>query len=126
MAADRGIPQMYLRDYAEVYKTPSWNWGYQHEIDGILYTHGTGTSGLNPAFNSAKGRLQSCVQGHHHSLATISWIAGPTTRLFGMCVGSGVDKNHKAMSYGKHFIRKPIVSCGVVIDGHPYLELLDM
>ena len=97
MAADKGIPQMYLREYSDVYNTPNWDWDYQHEIDNILYTHGTGTSGLNPSFNSAKSRLQSCVQGHHHSVATISWIAGPTTRLFGMCVGSGVDKNHNSV-----------------------------
>ena len=30
------------------------------------------------------------------------------------------------MSYGKNLIKKPVISCGVVIDGHPYLELMNM
>jgi hypothetical protein len=68
----------------------------------------------------------STVSGHCHSIANINWLAGPNTRLFGMNVGCGIDINHIAMSYGSNYLKKPIVSCGVVIDGHPYLELMDL
>jgi hypothetical protein len=43
-----------------------------------------------------------------------------------MNVGCGVDVKHIAMDYGSNCLKKPIVSCGVVIDGHPYLELMDL
>ena len=41
-----------------------------------------------------------------------------------MNVGCGVDREHIAMAYGSNFLKKPIVSAGVVIDGHPFLELM--
>jgi hypothetical protein len=30
------------------------------------------------------------------------------------------------MQYGANYIKKPVISCGVVIDGHPYLELMNI
>lgn len=126
LAADAGIPDHYLRTYNDVYGTPNWNWVPSIDIDGVHYYHGIGASGLYPSFNSAKMRLQSVVMGHYHSVASINWICGPTSRLFGMNVGSGIDREHPAMKYGSAYLKKPILSCGVVIDGHPYLELLDL
>jgi len=26
------------------------------------------------------------------------------------------------MAYGKHLLSRPVLGCGVVIDGHPYYE----
>jgi len=34
--------------------------------------------------------------------------------------------NHLAFAYGKHFKNKPIIGCGVVIDGVPYAEPMDL
>ena len=126
LAADAGIPDMYIRNYSDVYGTPLWNWAKTHEIDGVLYTHGTGASSAYPAFNAAKTRASSVVMGHTHSNAAINWLVGPNTRFFGMSVGSGVDRNHLAMQYGDHYLKKPVLSCGVVVDGHPYLELMPL
>jgi predicted phosphodiesterase len=126
LAADAGIPSMYLRNYKEVYKTKGWDWVPSVEIDGVYYYHGTGASSQYPAINAAKMRLQSVVMGHYHSVAGINWVVGPTSRIFGMNVGSGVDRFHPAMQYGSAFLKKPVLSCGVVIDGHPYLELMDL
>ena len=126
LAADAGIPSMYIRNYKEVYKTKGWDWVPSIEIDGVYYYHGTGAGGQYPAINAAKMRLQSVVMGHYHSVAGINWIVGPTSRIFGMNVGSGVDRFHPAMQYGSAYLKKPVLSCGVVIDGHPYLELMDL
>ena len=126
LAADAGIPSMYIRNYKEVYKTKEWNWVPSIEIDDVYYYHGTGAGGQYPAINAAKMRLQSVVMGHYHSVAGINWIVGPTSRIFGMNVGSGVDRFHPAMQYGSAYLKKPVLSCGVVIDGHPYLELMDL
>lgn len=127
LSADSGIPSFYLKDYSEIYNTPSWIWEPGFMIDGVQYMHGTGTGSQYPSFNLARSRAVSCVLGHHHSIAGINWLVGPTQRFFGMDVGTGVDRTHIAFSYGMHHLKKPVVSCGVVIDGkHPYLELMDL
>ncbi len=127
LTADIGIPSFYIKHYNEVYKTPSWKWDYGFTIDGVYYTHGTGTGGQYPSFNLAKTRATSVVLGHHHSIAGINWLVGPTQRFFGMDVGTGVDRSHIAFSYGMNHLKKPVVSCGVVINGkQPYLELMDL
>ena len=123
--ADVGIPSVYLKDYQEVWNTPNWEWKHTHIIDGVMYSHGTGTSGVSPAFNLAKMTGNSCVMGHTHSVSSISWLNTPTGKhVFGMNVGCGVDATHTAMNYTKNHIKKPVISAGTVIDGHPYLELL--
>jgi|TARA_R100000458_G_C8239727_1_gene219125 predicted phosphodiesterase len=123
--ADAGIPSVYLKEYNEVWNTPTWDWKHCHEIDGVMYTHGTGTSGLAPAFNTARVTGNSWVMGHCHSVASVSWLKAPNGNLiFGMNVGCGIDPTHVVMDYGKNHIKKPIVAAGVVIDGHPYLEIM--
>lgn len=127
LSADVGIPSFYIKQYSQIYNTPKWKWDYGFTIDGVYYTHGTGTGGQYPSFNSAKSRATSCVLGHHHSIAGINWLVGPTTRFFGMDIGSGIDRNHLDFSYSKFHLKKPVVSCGVVINGkHPYLELMNL
>lgn len=126
LAADAGIPPFYIKEYKKIYNTPGWDWAKDFFIDNVYYTHGTGASSQYPAFNTAKARATSCVMGHHHSVAGINWLVGPTTRYFGMDVGSGVDRTHIAMQYGSTYIKKPVVSCGAVVDGHPYLELMSL
>lgn len=127
MAAASGIPAMYLKEYSDIYETPNWDWQYEHDIDSIYYYHGTGaSSGLCPAFNTAKARLQSAVAGHIHSTAGILYTAGPTkVKLFGMNVPNGVDKDHPLMYYSRNFLRKPVNGVGIVRDGHPYLEVMN-
>ena len=88
LASDRGIPRMYIKPFAALYATPGWDWKDSTLVDGVLYTHGTGASSQYPAFNSAKVSACSTVQGHHHSIAGINWLNGPSHRVFGMNVGS--------------------------------------
>lgn len=125
LAADSGIPSMYLKEYNEIYCTPKWNWVPSVEIDGVYYYHGRGSGTQYPAFAAAKTRNQSAVMGHYHSKAAINWLSGRNKNLiFGMSVGSGVDSDHLAMKYGEHSLTESIVSCGVVLEGHPYLEIM--
>lgn len=126
LAATSGIPAMYLKEYNDVYGTPDWDWAYSHELDDVYYYHGTGaSSGLCPAFNAAKARMQSCVAGHVHATAGILYACGPTNdKIFGFNVPNGVDKNHELMYYSKNFLRKPINGVGVVINGTPYMEIM--
>lgn len=126
LAADAGIPSMYLKEYNELYKTKNWEWKHNVEIDGVYYYHGTGSSSAYPAFNAAKARNQSVVMGHFHTKAAINWMHGPNNhRIFGMSVGCGVDNKHLSMLYAENYLIKPIIACGVVIDSHPFLEVMD-
>jgi predicted phosphodiesterase len=126
LAASSGIPSMYLKDYQTVYGTPHWEWDYEFSIDGVYYTHGTGTSGTTPALNVARAKCQSVVAGHVHSVASINYMCGPGgSKLFGFNVPNGVDTGHTLMYYGRNFLKKPVNGAGVVIDGKPYMEIMD-
>lgn len=116
-AADAGIPEFMLRDYAEMWDTPGWNWVYDYMLDDVFYFHGTGRSGTNPSFNVAKEMGCSVVMGHVHSVGGIKWMCSPRDRRFGLDTGCGVDDKMFAFAYNKHNKKKSVLSCGVVIDG---------
>ena len=122
-AKSQGIPSIYLKNYNEIYDSDGWAWAYRHEIDNVIYTHGIGWGGKTPSFNAACHCQQSVVSGHVHSIAAINWISNGVNPIFGMNVGAGVDYSHPAMNYGKFTLKKPVFGCGVVINGHPYLEI---
>lgn len=122
LASSVNIPGRFIRDYADVWQTPKWNWQRSVEIDDVMYHHGTGCGGQQPALNAAKAAMKSTVCGHTHSVCGIRYHSGPDTTIWGMDTGCGVDINHPAMAYGKHMFRKPILAAGVVLDGHPIVE----
>jgi len=123
LAEDIGVPDVYLRDLAEVWETPGWNWVYSTVIDDAYYFHGMG-GGKTPAINKANTMGMSVVMGHVHSVSGVHWGAGPTRRWFGMDVGCLINNEAWQFAYGKHMTKKPILSCGVVIDGIPYHEIM--
>ncbi len=121
-----GIPEAMLKPYSELWETPTWEWDMEFTIDGVRYVHGTGCSGERPAYNLAAKTMVSTVMGHTHSVGGVSWLCGPNQTVFGMNVGCGVDPEHPAMRYGKGWLKRPILGCGVVVDGAPYFELMDL
>ncbi len=124
LAESVDIPAKFLRNYKEIWNTPNWVWNVDFTIDGVYYFHGTGFGGMHPAFNVSRQMCMSVVMGHIHSRAGICWHVSPQKRWFGMDVGCGVDDKKYAFAYGKHMKRKSVISCGVVIDGHPYHEMM--
>lgn len=121
--AKAGIPSIYLKGFNELFDT-DWDWREFVDVDGVYYYHGEGAGGMHPAFNAAKMRMQNTVIGHYHSACGIWFQAGPTQKIWGMNVGCGIDRNHWSMQYGAAYLKKPIVACGVVIDGDPIVETL--
>lgn len=116
LAKKHGLPDRFLRPPNEVWGT-SWKWAFEHVLDGVLYTHGTGTSGKDAAINNAIQRRMSVVQGHVHSYAGVKYHCNPTSRIFGMNVGCGIDVRAYAFEYGRAFAVRPVLGCGIVADG---------
>lgn len=117
-AKKAGLPDRYLRTYNEIWETPKWKWDFSHAIDDVLYEHGTGTSGKDAAINLAIQKRCSVVIGHIHSWAGIKYHANDFSTVFGMNAGCGIDCRSYAFAYGKAFATRPMLGCGIVIDGH--------
>jgi predicted phosphodiesterase len=118
-----GVSSAWIKRYQDVLQVPSWSFVHDIDINGVHYTHGTGTSGQNAAYTRAVNRNQSVVTGHIHTQASIRFQATQDSLIFGMQVGCGVDEAAYAMAYGKNFPKRMIISCAVVLDGHiPIIE----
>lgn len=111
-----GINNDFLKGYREVWGTPKWDWAYSHAYDGVLYEHGSGTSGKDAAINRAIQKRRSLVMGHVHTYAGVKWHTNEFSRIFGMNVGCGIDIDAYAFAYGKDFPVRPVLGCGVVVD----------
>lgn len=123
LAETVNIPSKFLRDYTEIWGTPTWKWDYDHIIDDVYYFHGVGTGGIYPAPTSMRKMLMSVVQGHIHSAAGIKWAASPMRRIFGMDTGCGIDDKAIAFAYGRHQKVRSMIGAGVILDGIPYHEI---
>jgi hypothetical protein len=124
LAKTRGIPERFLKDYNTLWETPTWVWDYSFLIDEVYYCHGTGTSGIHPAWNKSGKMLLSVVMGHCHSRSGVKWRVNPLKRIFAMDVGCGIDMDAYQFVYGRACDDKPILSAGVVIDGEPVHRMM--
>ena len=126
-AFSSGISNRWLKDYDEVLNTPGWTFNDKFEYNGVMYVHGTGCSGKG-AINRMTNWNTSIVQGHIHTESFIAWRVTKLVRHFAMQVGCGVDDRSYAMAYARHFTKKYIVSCGVVLDNGrlPIVEPMEL
>ena len=117
-ATTAGIPKRFMKTYEDIWNAPKgWRWELSWEIDGVLYEHGTGSTGASAARNRAIANRQSTVIGHSHSFGGVAYMASRNDIIFGLNVGCGIDVDSMAFSYGKNFPKKPTLGCGVVIKG---------
>lgn len=125
-ATDLGLPLQVLKDYNQLWELPQWTIHKRFAdliIDGTIYRHGDkGKGGAMPAFANAQAEFTSVVQGHFHAAAGVLFGANHAMRYFGMQVGCGTDYRKAAMQYGVKYSKKPILGCGVVVDGTPVFE----
>jgi len=116
-AVAMGISQRWLKDLSEALQVPTWTFDDSFEQDGVIYTHGTGSSGARGAHNRMVNWGKSVVQGHIHTECSVSWHCTKTARHFAMQVGCGVtNTNQYALAYAKNFTKRSIIACGVVLD----------
>jgi len=120
-------PSIFMKPLKEIYDMPDgWDIQDQIVIDGILYHHGESAGGVNGFRKDAEERMRPCVSGHNHSNFGVSYTATDQELVWGLAVGCGVDNKSMAFAYGRHFKKKPILGCGVVLDGLPLAIPMDL
>lgn len=113
-----GLPSTWLKTYQEILQSPkTWEWDFIHQVNGVIYQHGTGMSGEMAAINAARENRQSTVIGHMHTVCNTRFLASYKDLIFGVSVGCGIDHKTYAFAYGREQTRKPVLSCAVVLDG---------
>lgn len=118
-AYDTGIPTAYYKSFADVLGLPStWLFRFNWLFDGNWQlTHGTGSSGHDAAFKLAMNHRISTAAGHIHTAAGVKFHASNKDIIWSLQVGCGIDRKSYAFSYGRDFITKPILGCGLVLEG---------
>jgi len=123
-AKTAGIPDIVMKPYADQWEV-DWVVHDRKEqeemrfrIDGVIYRHGDGgKGGRNAAIKNAQANCRSVVQGHHHSNAGVEYYANQEFRMFGLDVGCGIDMKLLPFEYARRFPRKPVLGCGIVVNG---------
>ena len=115
-------PWIIIKSYREVLQAPhGWNWVFdlqvQTELGPVYFCHGK---------SGAAGRLaslygMSCVQGHFHEKAQITYISTPEKLMFDAHTGCLADDKSLALGYNKINPKRPIVSLLVIINGIPQI-----
>lgn len=112
-AKSAGLSKKFIRDFGHVIEAPNtWEFKFEHIENNILYHHGS----IGDAFKVAKDRRISTCQGHLHSKTFVQWAVSDVDAIFGLQVGWGADRDKYAFDYGKSFVSKPVLSCGIILD----------
>ena len=127
-ALDCGLPSQLMRSYREFLKAPKgWEWRDEWMIDGVSYIHGEALgSSLSALKNAVVKRRINTVFGHLHSEAGLYFSATNHNINFAMNCGCLVDAKAIAFEYAKAYALKPVLACGVVLDGVPSLIPMPM
>lgn len=119
-----GIPSHFIKDYYDWMGCPNtWKFHDELMIDDIMFSHGDegGAGGMNASMKRIMHYGRSSVAGHLHTQANIVYLANREKLLFGMQVGSLIDREAMAFAYAKKSLKKPILSVGMILDGVPML-----
>lgn len=115
-----GLPSEVIKSYKDILQMPNgWQIADSWEVDGVVYEHGESFSGQQGAIKSANANMQSTVIGHIHAFAGIQYSANSKHLIFGFNTGCLIDRHKYAFAYGKKIKAKPILGCGIIIDGVP-------
>ena len=124
-AKAHGMPVQYLKSYREILlpgiNSKGWqwaeNWRVRTPMGEVLFKHqASGAILIDASHNQC-----NLVVGHHHGKFTIEYGASSARLYWGAFFGCLIDKDSLAFAYGKHTMYKPILGCGVIINGIPTL-----
>lgn len=117
---DAGIPpSMLVKTFNTLWGLPdSWKFINRYVVDGVTYIHGA-KSGEYAHANTARDERSNIVIAHTHSTGGVHWTANYKSAMFGMNVGCLIDETTYAFFYANEMTRRPVLGCGVIIDGFP-------
>ncbi|WP_374028340.1 metallophosphoesterase [Bdellovibrio bacteriovorus] len=121
-ALAKGFPQVVLKSYNEILEAPrSWKWvpdvTLKTPIGPVYFCHGK----VGGAGKLASQYGMSCVQGHFHEKAQITYISTPEKLMFDAHTGCLADDDSLALAYNKVNPKRPILSVLVIVDGVPQI-----
>lgn len=61
------------------------------------------------------------MQGHHHGTFEVVYNGTPRALNWGASFGCLIDDESYAFAYNKTTAARPVIGCGIVLDGHPKL-----
>lgn len=118
---ETGTPSRFVRPWRDVIEAPKgWIWADEWVIDGIRFFHGDGYNGAQAMRDAALDSRGPVVFGHLHGLAGITYHAATGGTVWGMAVGCLIDVRAPVFRYAKHDRKKPLLGCGVIVDGTPF------
>jgi metallophosphoesterase superfamily enzyme len=126
-----GIPDSEVVSFKDSWGLDGWNIHPRYadiKIDGVIYRHGDKEKGGQRLAALANAKEQHCslVQGHLHAQLGIEHAGNHDRLIWGMQVGCGTLPNHPAMKYSRVYSARPILGCGVIINGKPQIEAMPL
>tara|TARA_A100000172_G_C3037468_1_gene109022 strand:+ start:118 stop:924 length:807 start_codon:yes stop_codon:yes gene_type:complete len=83
----------------------------------LFMTHGMKKNGVQ----LAREMGMCVVQGHYHTEFNIQYCGNPNVLNWSMMVGCLINNRSMAFAYNKTFPARPILGCGLIINGQPHL-----
>lgn len=120
-----GLSEEFMKDFAEIVGAPEgWTFLHELELNDVKYIHGS----VGDAFKRAKESRISTVQGHLHTRSFVEWSVSEKDSIFGLQVGCGIDHKAYAFDYARPFPKKPVISCGIVLENGtlPIVKLMKL
>lgn len=113
---EMGLTPEFLKDKHDLLGLPD-TWDIQDKVieNGVIYSHGKETGGINGARLLAQRNGQSSAIGHLHSFGGCQYLQTPTQKIFGLNAGCLVETDSLYMEYGKNSKYQPTLGCAIVI-----------
>lgn len=117
-----GIPRKYLRDYGDILEAPEgWSWSHELNINCggnmVRVKHQHGKNVLKAAEQAGR----CLIGGHFHEDFFVQYSANSDRLIWACTSGCLVDDSSLAFAYNNTNLKRPILGCTIVINGHPIL-----
>jgi predicted phosphodiesterase len=121
-AMAKGMSKFFIKDYNEILQVSNtWTWKESHwevtPMGRVYFAHQVSKN----IVKAVQMMSASVVQGHYHTQSNIEYVGNDFHLNWGMSTGCLVNKSSLAMAYMKVNMAKPILSCGAIINGVPYI-----